>query len=163
MPPVRVAQPVRVVRPERVEPQHKVLPVQYAARPTPPPIKRQVVERHDGNLYRQREDIRYIVERPIIVESPTMVVNPEVAVPEGFETLEVNGQTFYYYGGAFYQYIEGQLTVIPAVLGAVVDAIPQDYQIVMADGVNYCVWGGVYYQRLMEGFQVVEPPTPLGA
>ena len=90
---------------------------------------------------------------------PYSDVDSPFAVPDGFDTVMVNGETFYYNQGVFYQQVGGQLTAIPPVLGAIVDNIPQDYQIVMADGVHYLVTGGVYYQRVDQGFQVVQGPV----
>ena len=103
-----------------------------------------------------RRDINYYRHDDVIF--PYQDVNPPFIVPNGFELVMVNGETFYYNQGTFYQEVGGQLVVIPAVLGAVVDYIPQDYQIVMADGVHYLFIGGVYYQRVDQGFEVVQPP-----
>jgi hypothetical protein len=120
--------------------------------------RRQAVERrHDTRPGYFRRDADYYGH--IRVPFPYSDVDSTVfVVPDGFELVMVNGETFYYHQGVFYQQVGNQLTAIPAVLGAVVDSIPEDYQIVMADGVHYLVTGGVYYQRVDQGFEVVEGP-----
>ena len=94
----------------------------------------------------------------VIYQYSDVYPDPIVVVPNGFETIMVDGQTYYYSEGVFYQQIGDQLVAIQPVFGAVVDSIPQDYQIVMADGEHYLVTGGVYYQRVDQGFEVVAPP-----
>ena len=89
---------------------------------------------------------------------PYADVDQGFVVPDGFELVSYNGETFYYHEGTFYQQVGDQLVAIPAVIGAVVDSIPQDYQIVMADGVHYLLTQGVYYQRVDQGFEVVPGP-----
>jgi len=158
------APPVRVGPQHSVDParplQHYAPPVVNHAQPVhhdQPVNQHQAVARHEpvtrGHFYRNdgfyRSDNDY---------SPFMTVSPAIALPDGLETIVVDGQTFFYSDGIFYQEVADQLTVIPPVLGAVVDSIPQDYQLVMADGVNYFYAEGVFYQRLEQGFEVVQPP-----
>lgn len=90
---------------------------------------------------------------------PYVTASPTIDLPDGLETIVVDGQTFFYSDGIFYQEAADQLTVIPPVLGAVVDSIPEDYQVVMVDGINYLYTEGVYYQRVTQGFEVVQPPV----
>ena len=152
----------------RVEPQHReqpARPVVHQVKPvevvTPKITRRttiQTIKQHAAIMPDYfRRDIQYYGH--VRVPFPYTDVDTGFTVPDGFETVMVNGETFYYNQGVFYQEVDDQLTAIPAVLGAVVDNIPQDYQIVMADGDHYLVTGGVYYQRVDQGFQVVQPPA----
>jgi hypothetical protein len=165
--------PVGKIAPTRVEPQHRPQPAQPAVHRTAPVVSNHapVNVRHDQPVdHRQtaerrkptmpdyfRHDAHYYGFDEVVVPFPE--VAPSFTVPDGFALVMVNGETFYYNDGSFYQQVGDQLTAIPAVPGAVVDSIPQDYQIVMADGVHYLVTRGVYYQRVDEGFEVVQPPV----
>jgi hypothetical protein len=118
----------------------------------------QTAERHEPKTpgYFRRDTNYYGLAQMGI---PYADVDTGFVVPEGFENIVVDGQTYYYNDGIFYQQVGNQLTAVPPVLGAVVDYIPDDYQIVMADGAHYLVTGGVYYQRVDQGFEVVQPPV----
>lgn len=158
----------RVESQHRVEPQHRTEPQRQTQAPRPVEVrtaqqiqfKRQ--ERHAPVMPGYfRRDTQYYghIEVPFPYAD---VDTSSFSVPDGFETVMVNGETFYYDRGIFYQQVGSQLVAIPPVLGAVVDSIPQDYEIVMADGVHYLYTGGVYYQRVDQGFAVVVPPVPEG-
>jgi len=169
----------------RVEPQHRNQPAQppenhavpvvnhakavshdQPARQAAPTVNHAQAVRHEQPVRRDtqpdyfRRDAQYYghIEVPFPY-ADVSDVDSTFTVPDGFETVMVNGETFYYNQGIFYQQVGEQLTAIPAVLGAVVDSIPQDYQIVMVDGDHYLVTGGVYYQRVDQGFEVVQPPA----
>lgn len=145
--------------PVHVEPQYRVPVVSQPqpARHDQPVDHRKAPERHEPAMPTYfRHDVKYYGHVDVIL--PYADVDSPFVVPDGFETVMVNGETFYYNQGVFYQQVGDQLTAIPAVLGAVVDNIPEDYQIVMADGVHYLFTGGVYYQRVDQGFEVVEAP-----
>jgi Family of unknown function (DUF6515) len=155
--------------------QHEVhmnaLPPRHTEQRTLPVVNRTRPERHElsANRYQVaerrepvtpgyfRRDAGYYGHADVIL--PYSDVDVNFTVPDTFEAVMVDGQTYYYNEGVFYQQIAGQLEVIPPVLGAVVDYIPQDYQIVMADGGHYLFTGGVFYQRVDQGFEVVEPPV----
>jgi hypothetical protein len=165
---------VNVTSPARVEQQHRAQPAQ-PAQPIRSVSKPQDM-RHDQSVrHDQPIDHRQAADRPesripdyfrhdvsyyghVNVIFPYSDVDLPFIVPGGFEAVMVNGETFYYNQGVFYQQVGAQLVAIPAVPGAVVDSIPEDYQIVMADGVHYLFTGGVYYQRVDQGFEVVQPP-----
>ena len=153
-----------------VEAQHHFQPVQ-PARPvrhyTPAAVNHPQAVRHDRAVQRRapaapgyfRRDTEYYGHSRVVFPYSDVDPDPIAVMPDGFETVIVDGQAYYYNDGVFYQQVGGQLTAIPPVLGAVVDYIPQDYQIVMADGTHYLFTRGVYYQRVDEGFEVVEPPV----
>ncbi len=154
--------PMNVAGPVRVEPQHRVEPPQHRVGPPQHEVPMNVagpvrVEPQHRGQYPQRNYDRdlykYYEERVTYIP-----VSPAIVVPDDLEEVVVDGQTYFYSEGVFYQQEGDQLVTIGPVVGAVVDYLPPDYQIVMADGVNYFVWGGVYYQRLAEGFEVVVPP-----
>jgi len=160
---------VNVVPIARVEPTHHEQPAQPVH---PARLASQVqVIRHDQPMDHRQEQVRHMPAMPdyfrhdvnyyghVDVVFPYSDVDAAFAEPDGFEVVMVNGETFYYNQGVFYQQVGHQLTAIPAVLGAVVDSIPEDYQIVMADGVHYLFTGGIYYQRVDRGFEVVEGPN----
>jgi hypothetical protein len=158
----------------RVEPQHHFQPVQPAqpvhqytpkavnhtqvARQYQPVQHNQVAERRAPVTpgYFRRDSDYYEHSG---VDFAYSEVDSNIEVPDGFEAIDVDGQSYYYNDGVFYQQMGDQLVAIPPVLGAVVDSIPTDYQIVMADGTHYLFTKGVFYQRVDEGFEVVEPPV----
>ena len=159
-----IAGPNFTAPPQRIEPQHRdtphqhVQPVQPVHHYVPPVENRAQSVRHDrpSNHQFYRNEGFFSQEND---NFPYVTVSPTIDLPDGLVTIVVDGQTFFYNDGIFYQEVGGQLTVIPPVLGAVVDSIPQDYQIVMADGVNYFFAEGVYYQRVTDGFEVVQFPV----
>lgn len=152
---------------QHISPQQRVAPQQHvqASRPQQTNKDRGQAVRHEQDVDRHddrepgyfRRDADYYGFAQVIY--PIADVSTDFVVPDGFSTVIVNGETFYYNQGAFYQQVGNTLEAIPAVTGAIVDYIPQDYQIVMVNGVHYLVTGGVYYQRVEQGFMVVEPPT----
>ena len=165
----------------RVEPQHHVQQARPAqtAQPTrpaqhiaAPAVNRTQEARHDQPARHKqavkrdapvtpgyfRRDVDYYAHSRVIYQYSDVDPDPIVIVPNGFETIMVDGQTYYYSEGVFYQKIGDQLVAIQPVFGAVVDSIPQDYQIVMADGTHYLFTKGVFYQRVDQGFEVVAPP-----
>ena len=170
---VRQVQPISHEEHVRVvTPVQKSHPIQTVVRQAPVNHQQAQTQRHDqpvernqGKDHRQASMPDYF-RRDADYYGHVQVPFPEVdvsvggfVVPDGFETVNYNGETFYYNQGVFYQEVDNQLTAIPPVLGAVVDSIPQDYQIAMMDGVHYLVTGGVYYQSVDQGFEVVQPPT----
>lgn len=160
-PPIRVEPQHRVQPPQhevhmnvapsiRVEPQRRVPPPQPTVHNTFPVRHNQAPRHYETGILKHIEgDLNYYNAVPVPVVA---------AVPDDLEEVVVDGQTYFYSEGVFYQQQGDQLVTIGAVVGAVVDYLPPGYQIVMADGVNYFVWGGVYYERLAEGFEVVVPP-----
>jgi hypothetical protein len=149
---------INVAPPVRIKPQNRVQPPKPIEVRTSPIVNHdRAAERHDTNPGYFRRDINYY-EHPAVV-LPYADVDSGFVVPDGYETIMVNGETFYYDQGIFYSQVGDQLTAIPPVLGAVVDYIPQDYQIIMVDGAHYLFTGGVYYQRVDQGFEVAQPPV----
>jgi hypothetical protein len=90
------------------------------------------------------------------------VLSQLIAVlPQGFVTINVADETFYYSNGIFYQKIlrEQKYVVVPPPIGAVVFDIPPGYQLMFIDGISYYNYGGVYYKRVLEGYKVIYPPV----
>jgi len=160
---------MNVAPPVRVEVQHRLPPAQGIVYSTPPMVRRPQVPRTQPPINHPETVLRHETQTPHSYRDLNFVkhfdehffyisASPATVVPDDLEEVVVDGQTYFYSEGVFYQQEGDQLVAIGAVVGAVVDYLPPDYQMVMADGINYFVWGGVYYQRLAEGFEVVVPP-----
>jgi len=154
-PPARI-EPPHQVAPAHVEPPH-VVPARPVADQHVSPVTHQAQGvrhldqpkdplRRDFNYYRHYDAFNY------------SDLTPAFTVPDGFESVTVDGQSYYYNNGIFYQQDGNQLITIPPVLGAIVNDIPQDYVVISADGVNYLFTSGIYFVRTDDGFQVVQPP-----
>ena len=134
----------KIAVPQRVETRQRVQPSQPVVRQTPPAVKHAKSYVRNDRSERNRDkmpgyfqrDVNYYghYERPNVIIYPYADVDTNFTVPDGYEVIMVNGETFYYYQGSFFQQVGDQLVAIPAVLGAVVDSIPEDYQIILADG-----------------------------
>jgi hypothetical protein len=157
--------------PVRVEPQHRQELPEHHQAPAQPVVHHTPVANHTQPA-RHDQPVRHDAIKPTyfrhdadyyghvaVIFPYSDVDTSSFNVPDGFETVVVDGQTYFYSEGVFYQQMAGQLVAVAPVPGAVVDSIPEDYQIVMADGVHYLFTGGVYYQRVDQGFEVVEPPV----
>jgi hypothetical protein len=172
--------PAQHIEPQHhAEPQHRVEQARPAEHQAPPvvnrvqPVRHDQPARHDQKLRHDqpdyhfrdtdrhvpgyfRRDVNYYGQAEVVF--PFADVEPSFVVPDGYQSVVVDGQIYFYNDGVFYQQAGNQLAAIPPVLGAVVDSIPQDYQIVIADGAHYLFTGGIYYQRVDQGFEVVAPP-----
>jgi hypothetical protein len=83
-----------------------------------------------------------------VVPAPTnIVVN---TLPEGVESIQLNDETYYYFGGAFYEKTKDSYKVIAAPDGAVITNIPEGAEEVDIDGVKYVVYNNTYYQPLSQ-------------
>jgi len=90
------------------------------------------------------------------------VLSPAIDIlPQGFVTINVGDETYYYYQGIFYQMImrDQKYVVVPPPVGAVVFNIPKNYQYMFIDGASYYVYQGVYYKRTLEGYKIILPPA----
>jgi len=85
-------------------------------------------------------------------------------LPNGFDTIVVGDETFYYSKGVFYKklVLDDKYTIVSPPIGAVVFSIPEGYQYMLIDGENYYVYQGVYYKRLLDGYKVTYPPVAGG-
>ncbi len=92
---------------------------------------------------------------------PYMLGQPIDILPQGFITINVSDENFYYCNGIFYQRImrDQKYMVVPPPVGGVVYTIPQGYQYMFIDGVVYYECKGVYYQRVLDGYKVIFPPA----
>ncbi len=70
------------------------------------------------------------------------------SLPEGFISIALNSQTYYYYLGTFYllDSATGNYAVTPPPVGAVVPYIPTEYQKVTVNGTQYYQYAGIYYR-----------------
>ena len=82
-------------------------------------------------------------------------------LPEGFVTINVGDETYYYCNGVFYQKVmrDQKYVITPPPIGAVVFNIPDGYQYMFVNGISYYVYQGIYYRRVLEGYKVIEPPV----
>ena len=160
-------QGAKIIQRQRIEPQEHIQAPRPQQHYVPSDRDHRQVQSYDQDRARHddrapgyfRRDVDYYgYAAPVLYQIAD--VTPSFVVPYGFEALIVNGETFYYNQGAFYQLVGNTLETIPAVLGAIVDNIPQDYQIITTDnGAHYLYTSGVYYQRVDQGFMVVQAPV----
>jgi len=92
---------------------------------------------------------------------PYVLSPPIDNLPQGFVTLRVDQETYYYDNGIFFQKIirEHAYIIVPPPIGAVVFTIPQGYSLMLIDGVSLYEIKGVYYRRVLEGYKVIYPPV----
>jgi hypothetical protein len=82
-------------------------------------------------------------------------------LPEGFITIRVGLETYYYSNGDFFQKImrEQKYVLVPPPIGAVVFDLPTGYELMLVDDLSIYVFKGVYYKRVLEGYKVIFPPA----
>jgi len=92
-----------------------------------------------------------------VVYAPTNIV--VVTLPEGMETIQLNDDSYYYFGGAFYVKENGKYRVIEAPDGAVITNIPEGGEEVEIGGNMYVVYNKTYYMPFSQNgkdlYQVV--------
>lgn len=80
-------------------------------------------------------------------------------LPEGVEKIDLNDNTYYYFGGAFYIADKKSYKVVDAPSGAVVTNIPDGGSEKEIDDVKYVIYNHTYYQPLSQNgkdlYQVV--------
>jgi hypothetical protein len=109
----------------------------------------------------------FYLQQSIELSSPSYSPYPSVLsqaidiLPQGFVTINVDSETYYYCSGIFYQRImrDQKYVVVPPPIGAVVFTIPSGYQYMFIDGISYYVYEGVYYKRVLDGYKVIAPPV----
>lgn len=91
---------------------------------------------------------------------PYVVSQPIDNLPEGFITIGVGRETYYYSDGVFYQKVNRlqKYVVVPPPIGGIVFSIPQGYQLVLIHGVAYYEYGGTFYKQVLNGYKVIYPP-----
>lgn len=90
------------------------------------------------------------------------VLSPAIDnLPQGFNTILIGDETFYYSNGVFYQKIvrDAKYVVVPPPIGAVVFDLPVGYQYMFTNGKALYVSNGVYYKKVLEGYRVTFPPA----
>jgi hypothetical protein len=94
-------------------------------------------------------------------EYPYVLSQPIAVLPSGFLTIVAGDAIYYYNKGIFFQkdIIDQQYVVVPPPIGAVIYRIPQGYQLMIIRGIPYYEYGGVFYKRVLEGYQVINPPA----
>ncbi|MBF0504313.1 MAG: hypothetical protein HQL14_04325 [Candidatus Omnitrophica bacterium] len=81
-------------------------------------------------------------------------------LPEGYFTIWVAGERYYYDDGLYYSNVgHGEYVLVAPPMGAVVTAIPSDFQPVIINGRPYYANNGVYYVRTRHGYKVVSQPV----
>lgn len=92
---------------------------------------------------------------------PYVLSQPIDNLPQGFITIGVGIETYYYCDGVFYQKVirEQKYVIVPPPIGAVVFNIPQGYQLMLIDGVTYYEYQGVFYKHVLDGYRVIYPPV----
>ncbi len=93
-------------------------------------------------------------------EYSSVLSQPIDVLPQGYITVFVNGNTYFYCDGMFYQrdVREQKYVVVPPPIGAVIYDMPTGYQLMIFQGKTFYEYNGVYYQRTLTGFRVIEPP-----
>jgi hypothetical protein len=67
-------------------------------------------------------------------------------LPKDIETIKLNDDTYYYFGGAFYVKENDKYKVIEAPDGAVITNIPEGGEEVEVEDQKYVVYNKTYYQ-----------------
>jgi hypothetical protein len=82
------------------------------------------------------------------------------ALPKGAQTVDLNGITYYYYGGTFYQKSAAGYTVVAPTAGIVVESLPAGGEEVKLGEQTYVRVGETYYQPIVRDgknmYEVVE-------
>ena len=92
---------------------------------------------------------------------PYVLSQPIDNLPQGFITINVGYDFYYYVNGVFYQKVmrEQKYVIVPPPIGAVVFAIPQGYELMLINGVSYYEFGDVFYRHVLGGYRVIYPPV----
>jgi len=69
-------------------------------------------------------------------------------LPYGYYPFWWGDAQFYYSGGYFYNYDDGQYTVVEPPVGAAINSLPSGAQSIMINGNQYYELNGVYYQPI---------------
>jgi hypothetical protein len=108
-------------------------------------------------------DLQRSVELSHPVRSPYPAVLSSAVdnLPEGFTTVNVGHEIYYYSKGIFYQKImhDQKYMVVSPPVGAVVSKMPEGYKYLSVDGKYYYEYQGVYYKRVFHGYKVINPPV----
>jgi hypothetical protein len=93
-----------------------------------------------------------------VVAPPVNIVI--INLPSGFESIQFNGSTYYYYNGTFYAKTNNGYSVIKAPVGAVITNIPGGGKEEQVDGQNYVLLNNTYFLPIIQNgknvYQVVE-------
>lgn len=71
-------------------------------------------------------------------------------LPYGYYPFWWGDSQFYYSGGYFYQYGDGQYTVVEPPIGAAVNSLPSNAQSIVINGQQYYEANGVYYTPVIK-------------
>ena len=94
----------------------------------------------EGVYYEPKDD----GEGYVVVEAP--VGAAVSSLPKETEKITVEGETYYYYGGTFYQKEGDKYVVVPPMAGTVVENLPEGGKEVKVGDMTYVKVGDVYYQ-----------------
>lgn len=92
---------------------------------------------------------------------PNALGQPIDILPQGYVTITVGDETYYYSQGVFFQKImkDQKYLIVPPPIGAIVFSIPQGYQQILVNGMSFYEYQGVYYKQVLEGYKVIYPPV----
>jgi hypothetical protein len=83
-----------------------------------------------------------------VVQAPVNIT--VVNIPSDFESVTINDDAYYYFGGTFYVKSDSGYTVVKAPDGAVVSKIPDGAEEIELEDKKYVVYNDVYYQPLVQ-------------
>ena len=97
----------------------------------------------------------------VVVPAPIGAKVP--SLPEGYDPIDLDNKTYYYYAGAFYlKDTDGKYVVVQAPVGAVISYMPDGYDTKYVNDVLYYVYDNIYYQPKSVGgemsYEVVAHP-----
>ena len=96
---------------------------------------------YDEGVYYQPKDDG---EGYVVVEPP--VGAAVSSLPKDTEEITVEGETYYYYGGTYYQKEGDKYVVVPPMAGTIVQNLPDGGKEVKVGHMTYVKVGDVYYQ-----------------
>ena len=79
-----------------------------------------------------------------VVPAPPTVIVP--AIPEGYESVVVDGTPYLYYGGTFYEQMGSGYVVSAPPAGAVISQLPAGCTVVHINGMSILKFGDTYFQ-----------------
>jgi hypothetical protein len=89
---------------------------------------------------------------------PYIYTTPVVTVSSAETPVMMNGNTYYYDQGTFYQNGDTGRFITPPPIGAVVTTLPPGAVQVVINDTNFYTYNGIYYKPLPQGYEVVEQP-----
>ncbi len=82
-------------------------------------------------------------------------------LPGRFVKIALDGHSYYYVNGVFYQKRKLGYVVVAAPRGAVVSKLPHGHKVIVDNGMQYYTFNGVYWKHAPAGYIVVSKPTTI--